>query len=296
MFPDDSLAGHFYPPRNFGAIPAPYDDFEKARVVILPVLYDSTTDWKSGSRDGPNAIIDSSQYIELYDYELDREPYRVGIYTAPEVQPMVSSPEAMIQRVYEIVRHLNARGKMVAMLGGEHSLSLGPIRAHAETHPDLTVLQLDAHTDLRDEYLGTRSGHGSIMRRALELCPIVPAGIRSMSADERLFIQEKRLEVFHAGAAGLGPQAVKKIVSRLKDKVYITVDVDVFDLGLVNAVGTPEPGGLGWYEVISLLEAVAAQREVVGFDVVELCPREGTSASAFVIARLVYKLIGLCCK
>ncbi len=296
MFPDGSpVAGLFYPPYNFGAIPAPYDDFEKARVVILPVPYDSTTDWKSGSRDGPKAIIDSSQYIELYDFEMDREPYQVGIYTAPEVQPVMSSPEGMVQSVREITKHLIDRGKLVAMLGGEHLLSLGSIQAYHEAYPDLTVLQLDAHTDLRSEYLGATITHASVMRQVLEFCPAVQVGMRSLSADENQFIKERKLEIFYAHHTAFNPATIKKIVSRLKGKVYITVDADVFDLGLVNAVGTPEPGGLSWYEVISILEAVTAAREVVGFDVVELCPREGTSTSAFVLARLVYKLIGLCC-
>jgi len=296
LFPSEAIAGHFYPPRNFGAIPSPYDDFDQARAVILPVLYDSTTDWRSGSRDGPGAIIESSQYIELYDFEMDREIYKVGIHTAPEVEPVMSGPEGMIQRVYEIIKYLNTQGKITCMLGGEHSLSLGPIRAHAEDHAGLTVLQLDAHSDLRDEYLGTSIGHASVMRRAMELCPVVQVGIRSMSIDESRFIKEKKLEIFYGHHTIFNPPTIKKIVSRLNKKVYITVDADVFDLGLVNAVGTPEPGGLSWYDVISLVEAVAAQREVVGFDVVELCPREGTSAAPFVLARLAYKLIGLCCK
>lgn len=296
MFPDASVARHFYPPRNFGAIPSPYDDFDRARVVVLPVLYDGTSEWKSGSRNGPNAIIDSSQYIELYDFELDRDIFKVGIYTAPEVEPVMSGPEGMIQRVYEITKHLNSRDKMVVTLGGEHSISLGPIKAACEAHQDITVLQLDAHADLRDEYLGTKFGHASVMRRAMELCPVVHVGIRSLSAEENVFIKQNGLEIFYAHHTVFDPPTVEKIVSRLKGKVYITIDVDVFDLGLVNAVATPQPGGLGWYEIISLLEAVTTRRDVVGFDVVELCPNEGTSSSSFVLARLVYKLIGLCCK
>ncbi len=297
MYPEGSpVAGLFYPPYNFGAVPAPYDDFDRARVVILPVPYDSTTDWKSGSRDGPKAIIDSSQYIELYDCELDREPYKVGIFTAPEVQPVMSAPENMVQSVYEITRDLLGRGKLVAMLGGEHLLSLGCFRAYHEAFPDLSILQLDAHADLRGEYLSAGVTHASVMRAAMELCPIVQVGIRSFSADESRFIKAQGLEIFYAQRTVLDTPTIKKIVGRLKGKVYITIDADAFDLGLVNAVGTPEPGGLGWNETVSLLEVVAGDREVVGFDVVELCPREGTSSSAFVLAKLVYKLIGLCCK
>lgn len=296
MFPEGPIAREYYPHRNFASISAPYSEFEQARVVVLPVLYDSTTDWRSGARDGPPVIIDASQYVELYDLELDMEIYKVGIHTLPEVQPVMSGPEKMLQRVYRVVKDLIKRGKMVVMLGGEHSLTLGAVRAYREKFPELTVLQLDAHADLRDEYLGTRFSHASAMRRVMELCPIVQVGIRSMSYDESLFIKEKGLEIFYAHNTTFNRQTINKIVSRLKGEVYITIDADVFDPGLVPAVGTPEPGGLGWYETISLLKEVTKRCRVVGFDVVELCPREGPVSSAFFIARLIYKLIGLCYK
>lgn len=293
MYPDGPIAKEFYPHRNFGAIPTPYCEFDQARVVVLPVLYDSTTDWRSGARDGPPVIIDASQYMELYDMELDREIYKIGIHTLPEPQPVMSGPEGMVERIYRVVKDLKARGKMVVMLGGEHSLTLGAVRAHHEKHKDLSVLQLDAHADLRDEYLGTKFSHASVMRRVLELCPAVQVGIRSLSLDESEFVRDEKLQLFYAHNTRLDdPQTIKRIVKRLKRKVYITIDADVFDPAVVPAVGTPEPGGLGWYDTTALLKEVAAQREVVGFDVVELCPREGPLSSAFFIARLVYKLIG----
>ncbi|MDZ4245898.1 MAG: agmatinase [Dehalococcoidia bacterium] len=291
MFLNESIDRQLFPPRNFGAISSPHNLFENASVVILPVPYDGTTDWRSGTREGPAAIIDASQYMELYDIELDREIHEAGIYTMPEVQPVMSGPEGMVQRVYEVEKNLLELGKKVIMLGGEHSLTTGAVKAHKELFPKLTVLQLDAHADLRDQYLGTGFSHACVMRRVLDICPIVQAGIRSMSLEESGFVKKRGMELFFAREP-LERGTINKIVSNLSEKVYITIDTDVFDPGLVPAVGTPEPGGLGWYDTISLLREVSRKRDIVGFDVVELCPREGPAASAYFVARLTYKLIG----
>lgn len=279
----------FYPPRNFAALPSQYTDFETSKVVILPVPYDSTTDWRSGSRDGPMAIIDASQYLELYDEELDRESYLVGIHTLPELQPSMRGPEETVERVYNVASDLVQKEKFVVMLGGEHSLTLGMVRAFAERFPRLSVLQLDAHADLRDEYEDSRYSHACVMRRVLECCPIVQIGIRSLSQEEHRFLTQNQMRPFFAQGLPLGEKA---IVSALSEEVYITVDLDVLDPSIMSAVSTPEPGGLSWYEVLRILRHVAQEKHIVGCDLVELCPKEGPSSCAFLAAKLAYKLIG----
>jgi len=258
----------------------------------MPVPYDSTTDWRSGTRDGPRAIIDASQYLELYDLELEREIYQIGIHTLPEMQPEMSSPENMTQRVYMVAKELLGKNKMVLMLGGEHSLTLGMVKAYREKHEALSVLQLDAHADLRDSYLGTRFSHATVMRRVCELCPIVPVGIRSLSDEEHRFIEETGIKPVYAKGLPLAGDSIEQIIASLSNEVYITIDLDVLDPSIMAAVGTPEPGGLGWYEVLGLLREVTRSKRIVGFDLVELCPSEGPLACAFLAAKLAYKLIG----
>ena len=282
----------FSPPRNFAGISPPYSDWEGSRVVVLPIPYDSTTDWRSGTRDGPRALIDASQYLELYDLELNREICQVGIHTLPELQPEMSSPENMVQQVYTSARELVAKDKTVLMLGGEHSLTLGMVKAYREQHEGLSVLQLDAHADLRDSYLGTRFSHATVMRRIYELCPIIPVGIRSLSEEEQVFMEKAGIEPVYASGSTLTRNSIKKIIASLSHEVYITIDLDVFDPSVMPAVGTPEPGGLGWYELLALLREVARAKHVVGFDLVELCPGEGPLSCAFTAAKLAYKLIG----
>jgi agmatinase len=280
----------FLPPRTFAAIPPRYAALETAKVVILPVPYDSTTSYKGGAREGPRAIISASQYLELYDIELNREIHRVGIHTLPELEPVMSAPEKMIERVYQATKDLLQRERLVVMLGGEHSLTLGSVKAHREKYQKLSVLQLDAHADLRDEYLGTKYSHACVMRRIWELCPTVSVGIRSLSLEEHEFLQEHELKTFYA--EDYTEHLILEVLSALSPEVYVTIDLDVFDPGIMSAVGTPEPGGLAWQQVLSLLRAVAQEKRIVGFDIVELCPMEGPTSCAFLAAKLTYKLIG----
>jgi len=282
----------FYPRRNFAAIPEQYADFEISRVVILPVPYDSTTDWKSGTRDGPMAIIDASRQLELYDPELDREIHLMGIHTLPELQPSMSGPDQTVERVYKVASDLVGKGKLVVMLGGEHSLTVGAVKAHAQKFHRLSVLQLDAHADLRDEYEGTKYSHACVMRRVLECCPIVQVGIRSLSLEEHQFLTQSQMSPFFAQGTPLDEDCLDRIVSSLSEEVYITIDLDVLDPSIMPAVSTPQPGGMGWYEMLKLLRHVAAKRSIVGFDLVELCPKEGPASCAFLAAKLAYKLIG----
>jgi len=284
--------GMFLPQRSFAGLVPPYSSLQQAKTVILPVPYDSTSEWRSGSRYGPQAIIDASQYLELYDLELEREIYKVGISTMPEVEPLLGSPQDMINRVYQVIKDLIQKGKFVVLLGGEHSLSLGAVRAFKETFPELSVLQLDAHADLRDEYLGTKYSQACVMRRIFELCPISQVGVRSLSWEEKQFLTQKKLTPFYISDLASKQTSINEIVNSLNEDVYITIDVDVLDPSIMPAVGTPEPDGISWRQVLDIIESVAHHKHVVGFDLMEFCPIEGPSSCAFLLAKLAYKLIG----
>ncbi len=284
--------GTFLPPRAFAGLPPLYSDMQQSRAVIVPVPYDSTSEWRSGSRHGPQAIIDASQYLELYDLEQDREAYRVGICTLPEVEPVLSGPDAMIERVYEVIRGLIQQEKLVVVLGGDHCLSLGAVRACRESFSRLSVLQMDAHADLRDQYLGTRYGQACVMRRILELCPICQVGVRSLSLEEKQFLVGEKLTPFYMSDMARGTSHIDGIVDSLSENVYITIDVDVLDPSIMPAVGTPEPGGMSWRQLLDIVESVALHRRVVGFDLMEFCPAEGPNSCAFLLAKLAYRIIG----
>ena len=280
------------PHEVFAGLEPPYSNLQQARTVILPVPYDSTSEWRSGSRHGPQAIIDASQYLELYDLELNRKTYKVGISTPPQVEPLLSSPQDMIDRVYTVVRGLVQKEKFVVLLGGEHSLSLGAVRAFKDAFPALCVLQLDAHADLRNEYLGTRYGQACVMRRISELCPISQVGIRSLSWEEKQFLRRKRLKPYYMSDLASGAASVDQIVDSLDEEVYITIDVDVLDPSIMPAVGTPEPDGMSWRQISDIVASVTHRKHVVGLDLMEFCPAEGPSSCAFLLAKLAYRLIG----
>jgi agmatinase len=284
--------GTFLPHEVFAGLEPPYSNLQQAKTVILPVPYDSTSEWRSGSRHGPQAIIDASQYLELYDLELDREIYKVGISTLPHVEPLLSSPQDMIDRVYQVIKGLIQKEKFVVLLGGEHSLSLGAVRAFKEAFPGLSVLQLDAHADLRDEYLGTKYSQACVMRRIFELCPISQVGVRSLSWEEKQFLTQNKLTPFYMSDLASGTASIDQIVDSLSEDVYVTIDVDVLDPSIMSAVGTPEPDGMSWRQILDIIESVALHKHVVGFDLMEFCPGEGPGSCAFLLAKLAYKLIG----
>lgn len=265
---------------------------ESAGAVLVPVPYDSTTSYKTGAREGPKAIIAASRQLEDYDLELDRSVSDVGIYTTPEIVVDASGPKAMVGRVRRAVESVG-EGPLIGLLGGEHTVTIGAVYALRGRWPDLSVLYLDAHADMRDEYMGTKWGHASVARRIHEVCPISLVGVRSLSAEERRFIEEAEVPtVFWPPQSGALGSVVDRVLSSLSDRVYVSVDLDVFDPSAMAAVGTPEPGGMTWAEVTALLKVVAEQRKVVGFDLVELSPSEGPEASAFTAAKLAYKMIG----
>ena len=265
---------------------------EDSSVVIVPVPYDSTTSFKSGARHGPRATITASKQLEEWDIELERDVSAVGIYTTQEIEPHTGGPEEMIERVQRVASHFIAQDKLVALLGGEHTITVGGVTAALQRHPDLTVLYLDAHADLRNEYMGSRWSHACVARRLHELALIVQVGVRSMSQDEAQFISANGVPVFTWPSSGDIEDLASSLIERLGTKVYVSVDLDVLDPSIMSAVGTPEPGGMLWSEATRLLRLVSESRRIVGFDVVELSPNEGPDACAFTTAKLLYKLIG----
>ena len=273
---------------NFGDMPEEYSALDSARIVVIPVPYDHTSTWIKGADKGPAAIIEASTHMELYDIETDSEVYKKGIFTAGPVDGQ-EHPEDMVKSASEQVRHYLQDNKFIVVLGGEHSVSLGPVRAHVEKDADITVLQLDAHSDLRDEYEGSRYNHACIMARIKELCPIVQVGIRSMDSSEKQALDKNR--VTFAREISTNKKWIMNVLSKLSQNVYLTIDLDVFDPSIMPSTGTPEPGGLLWYDVLGLLRTVFENKNVVGFDVVEMCPDERNKAPDFLAAKLIYKLL-----
>src|ERR1043165_2553709 len=278
-------------PMNFGGI----DDeelsgFEKARVVVWPVSYEGTVSYGGGAGEGGMAVVDASRNMEVYDEETDAEVYRLGIHTT-EVSPPVEPPEAMMKSLLERARELVGAGKFVCMIGGEHSVSAPVIQAHAEAYENLSVLQIDAHADLRDTYDGTPHSHASIMARVVRdmRLPSVQCGIRSISAEEARALDKLPTRIFWAKDIVGRSDWWDAAVDGLTENVYLTVDIDGLDPSLVAQTGTPEPGGLGWYETIGLIRTLARKRRVVGMDLTEYSYVEGQDASAFLCAKLIYK-------
>jgi agmatinase len=251
---------------------------EKARVVLVPVPYEKTTTYNRGTAAGPAALLQASLQVELFDEETRTEPLRAGLALLDAVQTD-AMPDALADRLIEVVApHLQA-SRVVGCLGGEHSLSLGPIRAAAGQYPGLGVLQIDAHPDLRDEYEGTRYGHGCVMRRVLE------------SSDDEVLRTEPRVRPFYAHALQSNREWIDEVVAACPEKVYLSFDLDGLDPSVIPGTGTPEPGGLGWWETLALLKAVIQEREVVAFDIVELCPTPASTVSEFAAAKLLFKIL-----
>ena len=283
----------FYPPHGFLALPTEQSQYASARVVVLPIPYDATTSARAGAREGPRVIISASQEIEPYDIDLGYDASQHGIHTLPDVAPHSSGPQAMVERIEAVVGDLLDDGKFVVTLGGEHTIAVGAVRAHARRLPGLSVLSIDAHADLRDEYLDSPYNHACVMRRIIDLCPVVQVGMRSVSAGQVSLIRERNLPFFTPQAYRALADGPAEIARILTDSVYVSIDLDGLDPSQMAAVGTPEPGGLFWDEVIALLTAVAREKRIVGFDVTELAPDLGPPACAHLAAKLAYRLIGL---
>ena len=285
---------------NFGGLTKEMMGEGDARYSVLPVPYDLTASYISGMRNGPRAMIEASTHMELYDEELGCEPYTAGIETRPPIEATALGPEEMIKRVKNATAEIIAEGKIPVMLGGEHSVTLGLVQSLLEKYPNMSVLQLDAHADMRDDYQDTPFNHACVARRISEICPIVQVGIRSLSIEEADFLKaEKKAGKkastkirTHYATEVIGRKNWDSIVKDLTNEICITVDLDVFDPSIMPATGTPEPGGLNWYDALGVLKAAISKKTVVGFDVVELCPIPGNIASDFLASKLVYKMMG----
>ena len=273
---------------RFAGVPDQYAVYETAKMVVLPVPYDETSSWIKGSDKGPEALLDASVALEWYDIETQTQVYKKGIFTALPITEK-SSPELLCNAVQERVTTYLKDGKFPVTIGGNHTVSIGAIRAAASQYADLTILQMDAHSDLRPSYEGSQLNHACVMYQASKLCPITQVGIRSMCEEELGLFKEDRIFYAHVIAGQTDWQ--QKALQTLSKNVYLTIDLDVFDPSVLPSTGTPEPGGLRYYEVLHFLRSVFAQYNVVGFDVVELCPNPNERASDFLAARLMYQLM-----
>jgi agmatinase len=274
-------------PAGFCGLSGQHTVYSQAQIVILPVPFDKTSTWGKGADKAPVAIIEASKYLEFYDIETDSEVYKRGIFTARPVRAASSS--ALIKRTDAAVSRYLKDNKLVVTLGGDHSVSIGVIKSYARHYKDLSILHLDAHADSRDSYEESAYNHACVIARARECTTnIVSVGIRSMDVSERPNVHKKKM--FFAHDIYGSDRWIKNTVRELTGPVYITIDLDVFDPGIMPSTGTPEPGGLGWYQVIKLLAAVSKAKQIVGLDVVELCPSKN-KAPDFLAAKLIYTLL-----
>jgi N1-aminopropylagmatine ureohydrolase len=273
-----------------GTMPV-HPGFDDARVVLLPIPLDRTTSYVSGTRMGPHEILVASSHMELWDEETETDVHSIGLFTLPEMEFPFERMEDVVAEIRRVAGELVLRDKFPFVLGGEHSLTPGVVAALADRYAGLSVLQIDAHADLRDSYLGTAYSHACAMRRTLEFATATQVGIRSLSTEEAQVIPSLRTTVFYDYDMRKDPAWMDRVVDSLSDTVYITIDADGLDPAIMPAVGTPEPGGLSWYETLSLLRRVTEAKRVVGCDLVELCPIPGLVAPNFLCAKLIYKIL-----
>ncbi len=282
--------GHAF---NFLGLEKEECDYKRARFVILPVPYEQTTTYRKGTFAGPNAIITASREVELFDEETESEPYLAGVHTLPKLDITASSSEQMIDRIYSVGKELLGDNKTVCMLGGEHSISAGLVKACHEKHADISVLQLDAHADLRESYQDNPHSHACVMKRIREIVGnTVGIGIRNMSIEEHELIRKEKIKIISGRDIRDNPRSMDKALDWLSDNVYLTIDCDYFDPSMMPAVGTPEPGGGLWYPTLDFLRKLASVKNIVGLDVVELAPLPVNNISEFTAARLIYKIMG----
>jgi agmatinase len=273
---------------NYAGIPDEFAQLEKAKVVLIPVPYDGTSTWGKGADKGPKAFLEASENMEWYDIETDTEVYQQGIYLANSIDED-SSPEAMVNAVHKATKEYIKRNKFVTLFGGEHSISIGTIRAFNECFDNLTVLHIDAHADLRKSYNGSKFNHACALHEASQTTNLIQVGIRSMDAIEKTFIDEEK--TFFAHDMVNDEYWTDKVIDLMTDNVFITFDLDALDPSIMPSTGTPEPGGLFYYETLEFLKQVFEDKNVVGFDIVELCPNKMDKTSDFLAAKLYYKML-----
>jgi agmatinase len=281
---------HIEPLSFGGTLPRPAT-FESAKAVILPIPLESTTSYISGTKHGPREILVASSHMELWDDEMNVDIHDNGIFTLPEMELPFDDMGDMMAEIRRVVSQIVEHDKFPVVLGGEHSITSPVVAALAAKHPGMSVLQIDAHADLRDQYMGTRFNHACAMRRVLEFARCTQVGIRSLSTEEATAAPTLPTEIFYDINMRQDPYWIDQVVNSLGEAVYITIDCDGMDPAIMPAVGTPEPGGLSWPEMLALLRSVITNRRVVGCDLVELCPIPGMVAPNFLCAKLIYKIL-----
>lgn len=272
----------------FGDVPESYAQYATSQIVILPVPYDKTSTWIHGADKGPAALFEAAEQIELYDIETDSEVYTRGIHITESVLES-ESPEQLVAAVNKRVTQLLTDKKFVVTLGGNHTVSIGAIQAHAAMYPDMTVVQFDAHADLRSSYHGSIFNHACVMAQVRKCCPAIQIGIRSMCSEERKVYDKERM--FFAHTIHQDNEWMQKALSLCSNQVYITFDLDVFDSSLMPSTGTPEPGGLQYSEVIQFMRKLCKHATIVGCDITELCPHPDNKAPDYVAAKLLYQML-----
>ncbi|WP_029036644.1 agmatinase [Salinimicrobium xinjiangense] len=272
--------------KNYAGIPDKYARLDDAKVVLIPVPYDGTSTWGKGADKGPDAFLEASENMELFDIETRTEVYKKGVYLAPPVTEN-SSPEKMVEAVHKTVKNYIKQEKFVTIFGGEHSISIGTIRAFNESFEDLTVVQIDAHADLRPEYEGTTCNHACAVHEASKKTNLIQVGIRSMDISELDHMDENQVYWAH----DLYEDWMDDAIGQMTPNVFITIDLDAFDPSIMPSTGTPEPGGIFWYETLEFLKLMFKKKNVVGFDIVELNPNENEKSSDFLAAKLYYKML-----
>jgi len=276
----------------FGGSDSKITSFEDARTVIVPVPYGETVTYMTGTENGPSAILEASNNMELFDEELNKETYETGIHTLPLLEVSGLKPEEMIGKVEASVSDILKHGKMPVVLGGEHSVSIGAVKAVKDIYKDVSVLYFDAHHDMRDSYGGSRYNHACVARRVLEIAPLAEVGVRSLSLAEFDFLAGKDIKIINMQYMMKNPGWHDTVREYLSGHVYISIDMDVFDPSIMLSVGTPEPGGMLWQDFLASVRNIIKGKKIVGFDAVELCPIKGIVAPDFMAAKLIYKLIG----
>lgn len=283
---------HFYFPHNFGALPEEMTKYENCEIVILPIPYDATTTYKTGTREGPKAIINASRFLELYDEETQQNYSTKGICTLSELE-IVDDTKMLMERIEEATKKLLEDEKKIITLGGEHSISYGIVKAYKNKHPNLTVLHIDAHADLRDYSNENQYSHACVARRISEICEITSIGIRSLSQEEKEYAKTKNIPTFYAEEMRKNNEWMEKTIETLKENVYITFDLDALDISIMPSTGTPQPGGLTWYQIMDFFNLLSKKRNIVGFDLTELSPNPTNHAPDFLAAKLAYKMLGM---
>jgi agmatinase len=278
-------------PGPFGGTAPTPAQFDDARVAILPIPLDRTTSYVTGTRNGPHEILIASSHMEVWDEETETDVHSIGICTLPEMELPFPTMDEVMREIQRVATAIVSGDKFPVVLGGEHSITAPVVAAVAAQHPGLSVLQIDAHADLRDSYMGTPYSHACAMRRTLEHARGTQVAIRSLSAEEAAAAPTLPTTIFYDFNMRQDHNWIDRVFDSLTDDVYITIDCDGFDPAIMPAVGTPEPGGLSWYEGLALLRRVIERRRVVGFDIVELCPMPGNVAPSFLCARLLYKIL-----